>query len=138
MRQPISRLKLACVVWLGCITCTGCNPTHVELAGSVQIDGSPITQGTIRFAPEDPKGVTAEALIENGRYIVKVEKGNKKVMIHGFKKVGEQFPWGPNGRAADILDEVVPKEFNDETTLTIDVERSRSDADFNLSTKSNK
>lgn len=139
MRQPTSiRIRAFLWLWFSCAIAAGCNPSHVELEGNVRVDGTPIIQGTIRFAPVDPNGTTAETLIENGRYRAKLAKGGKRVMIHGFKKVGEQFPWGRNGRAMDVLEEIVPSEFNDATTLTIDVVRSRSDADFDLVTKPQK
>ena len=96
--------------------------------------GDPVEQGTISFYPIDGQGASAEAVIEAGQYSVSLPPGTKSVVIHGYKKVGERFPWGKDAPAAPILKEIVPKDFNDKSKLTVEVDRNRSDVDFGLTT----
>lgn len=112
---------------------SGCSADGMlELAGEVTLDGAPIDQGTISFFPADNKGASAEAVIAEGRYSVSLPRGAKRVVIRGYKKVGERFPWGKDNPPAPILEEIVPKSFNDESSLTFDAEENRQDADFLL------
>ena len=106
----------------------------VQLSGDVTLDGAPVDQGTISFFPSDSMGASAEAVIKAGAYSVSMPKGAKRVVIRGYKKVGERFPWGKDNPPAPILEEIVPKEFNDDSSVTFDANRSQPNADFELTT----
>ena len=104
----------------------------VNIAGDVTFDGAPVVQGTISFFPADGRGASAEAIITDGHYSVSMPGGKKDVVIRGYKKVGERFPWGKDNPAAPILEEILPKEFNDDSNLTIDAANNRTDVNFAL------
>ena len=59
----------------------------VDVRGKVTYDGQPVQRGTIAFFPSDGKGPTTAALITNGRYMLKVPLGRKRVKIEGGKVV---------------------------------------------------
>ena len=107
----------------------------VKLGGEVTFDGDPVVQGIISFFPADGHGASAEAVITDGNYSVSMSPGKKDVVIHGYKKVGERFPWGKDAPAAPILKEILPREFNDDSKLNIDADRSRTDLDFGLTSE---
>ncbi len=112
---------------------TGCSDDGmVDIAGQVTLDGNPVAQGTISFLPTDGKGASAEAVIKDGSYSLSMPQGKKRVAIHGFKKVGERYPWGKDNPPADILKEILPEEFNEKSEMTFDVVDDREDADFAL------
>ena len=59
-------------------------------------------------------------------------RGEKRVVIRGFKKVGERFPWGKDNPPADVLEEIVPKQFNDESELLLLADADTGEANFDL------
>ena len=104
----------------------------VDISGNVHLDGEPIAQGTIGFFPTDDRGATAEAVIQDGLYSVTMPRGKKKVVVRGFEKVGERFPWGKDNPPADILKEIVPKQFNDDSELEFDAIKNDPAKNFDL------
>ncbi len=119
-----------CVVWIATLGCA--DDGMVQVAGTVSMNGQPIAQGTIGFIPADMQGATAETVIEDGSYSVRIPRGEKNVVIHGYEKVGERFPWGKDNPPADVLKEIVPKEFNEGSTLTFSANANDSEANFEL------
>lgn len=115
------------IITIGCST-----GGMVNIAGDVTFDGAPVVQGTISFFPADGQGASAEAVITEGSYSVSMPRGKKDVVIRGYKKVGERFPWGQDNPAAPILKEILPKEFNDDSNLTIEAASHRTDVNFAL------
>ena len=134
-RHVFKRLKptLWLVLMLFAVGCA--DDGMVEIAGQVTIDGTSVSQGTISFAPIDGQGATAEAVIENGKYSTSLPKGNKRVTVHGFAKVGERYPWGKDNPPADILKEIVPKDYHQDSQLSFDATVDDSGVNFDLSTK---
>jgi hypothetical protein len=134
MTQNSNSGLLVTIIGCGlCIMALGCaDDGMVDVAGKVSMDGAAVAQGTISFLPTDNRGATAEAVIKDGSYSVTMPRGQKKVAIHGFKKVGERFPWGKDNPSADVLKEIVPSEFNEGSTLTLNANADDSDADFEL------
>ena len=132
--QPSYRFYLISMLLM--IALSGCaDDGMVDIAGQVSVDGDSVAQGTISFFPVNHQGATAEAVIADGNYSVSMPKGEKKVVIRGYKKVGERFPWGKDNPPADILKEIVPKEFNDESSLTFNATADSATANFELTAK---
>lgn len=129
-RCSFSLLGLIFVCLIGCA-----DDGLVNVAGEVSIDGTPVVQGTISFLPTDSKGATAEAVIKDAAYSVAMPKGEKKVVIRGYQKVGEQFPWGKDNPPADILKEIVPKEFNDDSDVKWTASKDDQNVNFELNSK---
>ena len=74
----------------------------VKVAGKVTVDGEPVVQGTIRFAPADGAGPTDGATIDQGSYSAEVLAGTKNVHIEAYKKTGEA-PHDPSDPSSPIL-----------------------------------
>lgn len=62
--------------------------------GQVTIDGKPIENGWIRFAPAKGDGRTTGSVIQQGRYWAAVTQGPVRVSVQGYVKVGEERPHG--------------------------------------------
>lgn len=126
---PIGSLLLGalCMLSIGCA-----DDGMVDIAGNVSFDGQLVVQGTISFFPADGQGATAEAVIAAGSYSLSLPRGKKHVVVHGYKKVGERFPWGKDNPPAPILNEIIPAKFNDDSILTIEVDNDRGDVNFFL------
>ena len=106
----------------------------VDVRGKVTYDGQPVQRGTIAFFPSDGKGPTTAALITNGRYMLKVPLGRKRVKIEGGKVVGRQpcIRGDPASPMIDITEPIVPAQYNENSKLTAEIRHGVSVLDFNL------
>lgn len=104
----------------------------LELSGKVTLDGAPIERGTIRFMAEDGSGAPSEASITNGTYSLRLPPGKKKVSILGYKKIGEHHIQGPESPLIDDLEQIVPPQYNEQTTLVEDVQKTDPAKNFDL------
>jgi hypothetical protein len=119
--------------------CTGCSggggdeiPKH-EVSGTVTLKGQPLAEGTISFVPADGQGPTAGAAIQEGQYTAQVPPGPKRVEIHAVKVVGQRKMFDtPDSPTVDVTEELVPPQYNTESTLHADVQDDRDDLNFTL------
>ena len=120
------------LLWTLAIGCTGDGLGAVS--GVVSLDGRPIENGTIEFLPADGKGPTAAAIIEGGRYQVRVAPGAKEVRIVGYRKTGERHvdPGDPSSPMIDVQDQIVPARYNTASELRCEVGAGRGRHDFEL------
>lgn len=102
----------------------------LSVSGTVSVNGTPVDQGTIRFAPADGKGPTDGATITAGKYSLQVAPGAKSVHIEGHQQVGEakQNPDDPSSPVLPVYEPIV------NTDVTADISGSRSDLNFDLPT----
>ena len=119
------------------VTAVGCGDrvTMAEVSGTVKVDGTPAADGTINFAPDD--GPSAGAKIQDGRYTAQVPVGRSKVIINVPKVIGKRkaYATDPNSSYILITKETLPPKYNEQTELTLDVQRGKNDKDFDLPTK---
>lgn len=97
-------------------------PVKYEVTGLVTVNGEPLDEGEIRFLPEDGHGTVGATRIENGEFTLMSEAGNKRVEIRSAKAgegAAEQFKF-PGGTAmpSNLRFETIPKQYNQESTLT--------------------
>jgi len=64
--RPAWNWALAVALLIGLVACGDEGPQRYRLAGEVTLDGQPVPEGWVVFAPE--KGPGASADIKNGRY----------------------------------------------------------------------
>lgn len=110
---------------------TGCfGDGKVPVSGTVSVNGIPVDQGTIRFAPVDGIGPTDGAAISGGSYSVELTPGSKNVHIEGHKKVGEekQNPDDPSSPVLPVYEAVL------NTDVTADISARLNDLNFDLPT----
>jgi hypothetical protein len=114
----------------------GCGQgNRAAVSGMVTLDGKPIEQGAITFFPAPGnKGPSAGGTITNGRYDVASAKGvaigANKVMISSVQPTGRKIPSA--GTNYDERLEAVPAKYNNETTLTCDVQPGKNEFNFEL------
>jgi len=106
----------------------GCNRDGwKEIHGTVRYAGDLVQSGKLTFLPPGGNGPTAEALIKDGEYRVRLAPGKKVVQIVGYKVVG-QHHWVRNNPNTPLVDEL-------ETYLTKELTRDIAGGgvyDFNL------
>lgn len=121
------RARPAAACWaagLLAVLAAGCSdgPKTATVSGVVKVDGKEADKGAIIFVPADGKGQPAGADIgADGRYTAKVQLGTMKVEVRVSKVVGKKALYGKDGPYRDIMEEVLPEQYNNKTELTLDV-----------------
>lgn len=139
MKKQLSYLALLLIVVVA--TASGCGQgakgDRAEVIGQVTLNGTPLETGVITFLPADGKGASAGAPIVNGAYKAEVPPGAKKVSIYAEKVVGKQprSPSNPGGDQIDVVQQLIPPQYNAQTTLQVDIPpEGKKDANFSLTT----
>lgn len=108
------------------VSLAGCND-HGRLAieGTVSLNGQPLEDGNIRFAPQDgTEGPSAGASIQEGRFRIKGQggtfAGTFRVEIRASRKTGRQMT-DVTGRKVDQLEQYIPVRYNRQSELTATV-----------------
>jgi len=123
------------------IGCGAGGPERVEVRGKVTLNGQPLDQGTISFIPTGTtQGPTTGAIIENGAYVVPADKGavlgSHLVQITSVQPTGRKIEAGPpepTGTMVDEVKQVVPAQYNTNSTLTIDIQSGvNENVDFEI------
>ena len=125
-------LLLALTMFLGCG-----GSKFTEVSGNVTFDGQPVNKGSISFLPAEGRGPTAAAVIEQGRFSTRVATGRFKVQILAYRKIGERHAneGDPSTPMVDINEQILPEQYNSETTLTCEIKPGRQKVDFPLQPK---
>jgi hypothetical protein len=125
------------VLTVGAVTLLqiGCNhaPTTGQVKGSVTLDGKPLEDGTVRFAPLEGRANTSGGLIKSGEFTANVPIGKFRVEISSTKIVG-----GPADRHSDSVETVVqliPEKYNTRSELTLDVKSGSNEPHFDLKSR---
>lgn len=111
----------------------GCGKSEFEtVTGTVTFDGQPLPDGDILFQPADPKYGPDAGKINDGKFTLPVRPGSRKVEIRAVRMVpGKKGPMGE-----DAHEDYIPAQYNDNTTLTADVQPgSKNEFSFQLTSK---
>jgi hypothetical protein len=126
-----------CGVLIGCgkeAPYTG--ETRFPLKGKVTFNGQPLDGATISFIPQDENARPAGGPIVNGEYSVRAEqggnKGNYRVEIRWLTPTGKKRHDDDTGEEVDIVEEALPRKFNDASELKADVGPDKTEFNFDL------
>jgi hypothetical protein len=115
----------------------GCGASQLtDVGGAVTVDGQPLTDGAIQFAPTDGKAPSQAAVIQGGKFSTQLHRTNYRVEIHATKlidtgvKLDEKGPGG-GPKATELL----PARYNIQSELKLNVSGPRSDVRFDLKSK---
>jgi hypothetical protein len=120
------------------LSAAGCSQetSHGTITGTVTLDGAPLPKGLIRFIPEDGQSPTADAPIEGGGFEARVPVGSKRITISAPKIVGKRKMYEtPDSPMVDVIEELLPEEYNVRSTLTLNVVPGGQLKDFPLKSK---
>ena len=124
-------LALILAVSIGCGSRV---PDTGVVAGEVTIDGTPVATGSISFQPVDGLSPTAGGAIVDGRFRAEVAIGTSKVSIRAPKVVGQRKLYDtPTSPVQPVMEESLPRKYNDATELRLDVTPGSMQHDFHLS-----
>ena len=104
-----------------------------DLKGIASLDGQPIANGTVRFVPVDGMGRTGGADIKDGKFEAKLAVMSYRVEISAVQSGGMGKNKYVQGDIADV--ELIPKKYNANSELTIDVTPGLNNCNFELSAK---
>jgi len=126
-------MRLLCGIGLAVLLLTvGCGgPVVATISGTVTLDGQPLNEGLIRFVPVDGQSATSDAPIKNGRYTAQVPTGERRVEITAPKVVGKKKMYDtPDSPEVDVVEELLPPQYNVQTTLKTTVKKGANQASF--------
>ncbi len=113
---------VAAMMIIGCGGVDDAPPT-VSISGEVTFNGEPLPSGEIIFRPSDKGSRSDAAQIKDGKYTIeKCTLGAKRVEITAMredKSAGVQTL--ETGESGPALQQYIPAEYNDKSTLTADV-----------------
>jgi len=130
----IWKVALAGILVVLLVGCGGSGLTPV--GGVVTLDGQPLAEGTIHFAPADGQAPTQAAVIREGKYGTELQRTNYKVQIFApkpAKVVAKLDENGPGG--GPRMEELLPQRYNTQSELTLTVTGSTKAANFDLRSK---
>lgn len=130
---------LLAVGFTALLGCSG-EPTNGEVSGTVTVDGAPPMDGSsITFVPAN--GGTAGFTFEGntGKYVVQVPVGSSKVQIYAVRKKDTKgkakAAEGPGPSGGSDIEMILGPEYNDQTTLTLDVKPGKNEKNWDLKSK---
>jgi hypothetical protein len=120
--------------------CGGGRQDRGAISGSVKLDGKPVERGSILFTPiEGARGSVAGGEIENGRYQLPSKIGpaigRSRVEIRAMRKTGKMVPkaFARPGEMVPEQIEAIPRRFNTESKLNVEIKPGDNTADFDVS-----
>jgi hypothetical protein len=121
----------------GVFAFAGCSDqSTAEVSGMVRVDGNPVETGSIMFVPADGIGSTAGGEIKDGKYSVRVPVGKMKVSISSPKLVRMKKLYNtPDSPEMPWNEEALPKRYNEQTELELDVTPGSNKKDWDLQGK---
>ncbi|WP_147274374.1 hypothetical protein [Bremerella cremea] len=137
MKQFQPLLLLACGVFTALTGCGGTSgPKTVDVTGKVSLDGTPVDSGQIYFRAEDGSNTYATK-IEKGAYEAKVTPGAKKIEIIGYRDIPGKFVEVNPGEKEPAREMFIPRQFNSDSTLSLNIgeDQSKLEENFELKTK---
>jgi hypothetical protein len=114
----------------------GCSrgPAKAAFTGRVTLNDEPLPQGAISFYPLD-RLPSAGAVIKDGSYRMEAVPGSYRVEITGSKVVGQKKRYdSPDSPMDDVLESIVPAEYNSASKLVQEVKLDTKTLDFKLVT----
>lgn len=126
-------LWFACVMggWLAIVGCSSSGPKTYEVSGNVTFNGQPVSEGAIMFLPADKSINPQGGIIKDGAYKLRAEAGSYSVQITATRPVpGKKGPMGE-----DAVEQYIPANYNEQTTLNAEVKASENQLDFPLTSR---
>ena len=107
---------IAASVFVGCGGGGAKGPAMHSVAGTVTLDGQPLSQGSIVFDPADGKGTATSCGIKDGAFKGTCPVGAKIVRISASKESSEKDEYG-----SVVSVSLIPDAYNSSSTLKADI-----------------
>ena len=143
VRQRLRRFRPVLIWLVAALPTVGCSSEseRIAVSGEVSMDGAPVPNGEITFAPADGSIQQATAPIVEGQYAMDERfgavPGSYRVMIRGFREIPATGPGNPYAPDAVPTEQYIPARYNERTTLTAEVSADQPRHDFQLQSSAN-
>ena len=128
------KLSVCFVVFCAVTGCSGQPddaPDKFLVTGKVTLNGVPVASGEVIVRAID--GSTSSAgEIKGGNYALEATTGNKRVEITAYHEVEGQFNEENPGEKVPVREQYIPGKYNAESELTLTVEKSKVEQNFEL------
>ena len=121
---------IATLLTMGC----GRTSTVGEVKGTVTLDGQPLEDGAIRFAPADGRTSSAGGIIKNGQFASEVALGKYRVEISATKVAGGAAANRHSGEVEKVI-QLIPARYNTKSELTLEVKGGLNEPHFDLKSR---
>lgn len=117
------------------------SPERAAINGQIKFKGEAVEDGMITFTPLSPTvGPSTGAKISKGAYSISQESGPvvgmNRVEITAYQKTGKRIEAGtpnPPGTMVDELNQIIPKEYNAQSIISIQINTGNNEnKDFDL------
>lgn len=130
----VATLLLAAALGL---SLTGCGEEGLPLvAGTVTVDGQPLTSGVIQFLPNSGDAPSEASRIADGKFSAQLHRTSYAVQIYApreSKTVAKLDANGPGG--GPTMEETLPPRYNLRSELKLEVTGPKSDVQFDLKSR---
>jgi hypothetical protein len=135
MRPWVCRAAVVLVTGAALAGCSA-DAAQQEISGAVTLDGLPLKDGHIRFAPTAGNTSSAEVFLREGRYTAKLTVGSYRVEIYSPRSKGNVTKRiaGP-GQEVEEVEETIPARYNVNTELSVELTKDKKEYDFPLKSK---
>ena len=124
------------VLGMAAVVLPGCGAPTATVSGEVAVDGQPLDNGVISYAPADGQGAVATAVVQNGKYSLRTTPGKKWVQISAPVVVGKRKEYnGPDAPLVEIRGERLPERYNAKTELTFEAKAGDNTKDWSVESK---
>ncbi|MDR1268487.1 MAG: hypothetical protein LBK82_03075 [Planctomycetaceae bacterium] len=132
---------LSIILLLLFLTFSGCEQKTLTLSGNVSFDGNPLNDGGIVFVPTDNLQTEYKEKNFNGKYSISIPTtitGKMLVCIYALRQEKsknysvseEELKLNPSAGMMSVM--YIPKQYNTESTLTVEVSPTTTVFDFKL------
>lgn len=128
----ISRYGIAAITMLACMGCGADGPALGIVEGKVTLDGAPLPNAQVMFAP--PEGRTSVGIADDeGRYGLEYAAGRKGAILGKHTVTVTTAGTVQNDDGTDkAIPEKVPAKYNAQSELEFEVESGRNTIDLEL------
>jgi hypothetical protein len=111
---------------------------RAEVKGKVTFDGEPVTKGALNLIPIGHQGNKVSVPIKDGAYAISEATGPNfgkyRVEVYYFKPLNAATATA-DAEAASATQQVIPPQFNSQSTLELDVNAAKMEKAFDLSSR---
>lgn len=118
------------------VGCGDSGPPMYPVFGTVTLDGEPIPKGRIVFRDPEGKIASAGGTIVEGEFSFPSQPGARHVEITAMRKVPGKFQApNPGGKKFPVLEQYIPRRYNEASELTKEVIEGENEFDFKLTSE---
>lgn len=128
---------MLCLIVTTTLALTGCGgakgPPTGTVSGNITLNGTPVEKGSITFIPTTGDAPSSGAAINKGYYSATVPLGPQRIEIRAPKVTGQRKAYDtPDSPVIDIIEELIPLQYNAQSELKTEVKVGSVTQDFKL------